>query len=109
MTTPQLVALSVATAATSMGGYADPPMIWKTICQHPVVQVGALGILVWQAGRQNVLQALMIALVFYLVVMVVKMYDEPLMALYKKYVAAPVQKFDATNSIHYSNPRWTVG
>ncbi len=100
--------LTFGTVATSIGGYADPPMIWKTMCQHTSVQIGALTILAWQAGRQGPLQSLMIAVIFYIIIVLVRMYDDQLMTVYKRYVTPPVTKqgFDPLPYIY--NPRWTV-
>ena len=93
-----ITALTVATAATSLGGYASPPAIWADITSHAPVQIAALTILTWQAGRQSLVAAFTIALLFWLFVYVVKIVES------KYYVPGTLA---ARNADHF-NPRYVV-
>lgn len=91
------------TVSTSIGGYTNPPKIWQRLASHDSIQIGALTVLVWQSGHTSLLIALCIALIFYMTTLIVKHYDDELVALYERVVGKNDEAFDGK----YFNPRFT--
>jgi hypothetical protein len=64
--------LPVLTALTAIGGYPDPPEAWKKFTAIPAVQVGALAVLVRQGGATDWKGSFLIALVFIIIITIIK-------------------------------------
>lgn len=100
------MALAPVTAITALGGYPTPPNSWIRASASPLFQMGAMSLLVWQAGHTPLIPSILIAL---LVIHIIYLWTD----IENDYERSSTIRADSTSSIllqeNYFNPRFFNG
>lgn len=70
------VLYALATATTSMGGFAMPPKIWMKAASNPLINALATFILIWQSKHVPLIPAIILTILFFAIIVLIKDCEE---------------------------------